>query len=741
MINKIGTKKKYYYILGLQSYASHDSGACIIKFDDKNKFLDFVAISEDRLVRRKHTYAFPLHSIYQCMLHFNLKKLSEISYVYSDWIKEPKWFRSGPGYNYQMYDYLKEKFKFNKKKIIQLSHHLCHAASTYYTSGYKKSAVLVIDGLGSDNETHSIYKAKNQKINFLQRYKHRGIGALYTAITKKIGLGFGGEGKTMGLAPYGKKNNFFKNIKFDGIETNFSKFMFRHPLSDVLNHKNNNFRRPGLKMKIKDNKNKKMSKYYKDLAFNVQELAEKTMVHLGNYTKKITKEKKLCMAGGVALNSVGNNKILKKAKFKDIFVFPACSDAGIPFGAAIWGYYNHLNKKADVKFVNAYTGPDYKINKVLDILKKYKIKFIPYCKTFIAKQISNGKVIGRCSGKSEYGPRALGNRSILADPRSTKMRDFLNKHVKHREMFRPFAPVILENESLNYFDIAKSPYMLQVAKVKKFKKIPSASHIDGTARVQTVNKEQNKELYELITEFKKITNVPCLLNTSFNDAGEPIVETYLDALISFMSTKIDFLILENFVIEKKQIKNLLSTTKKLLITRKKILKSNEIKAKKILFKKLNSKEFKNKQKFNNNLAIIEVLIKPFEKFNKLFKLLKKNKFQNILIIGTNDHTNTLIKLFNINKNINADYLEIKENDVYKDKKNIEIFGKIKKISKKYNTIIVSSYEYQFEIEKKFNLINNKNYHPIYNNRNRSIIDYAHIKKFGSKKLLYSKKVF
>lgn len=741
MINKIGSKKKFNYILGLQSYASHDSGACIIKFDNKNKFLDFVAVSEDRLVRQKYTYSFPLHSIYQCMLHFNLKELSEISYVYSDWIKEPKWFRSGPGYNYQMYDYLKEKFKFKKNKIIQLNHHMCHAASTYYTSGYKKSAVLVIDGLGSDNETHSVYKAKNKKINFLQRYKHRGIGALYTAITQKIGMGFGGEGKTMGLAPYGKKNNFFKNIKFNGIETNFSKFMFRHPLSDVLNHQNSNFRRPGLKIKIKENKNKKISKYYKDLAFNVQDLTERTMVHLGNYTKKISKESKLCMAGGVALNSVGNNKILKKSKFKDIFVFPACSDAGIPFGAAIWGYYNHLKKKGDLSFTNAYTGPSYKIDSILKILKKYNIKFQSYSSKFIAEQISKGKVIGRCSGRSEYGPRALGNRSILADPRSTKMRDYLNKHVKHREMFRPFAPVILEEESLNYFDIAKSPFMLQVAKVKKLQKIPSASHIDGTARVQTVNKEQNKELYELITEFKKITNVPCLLNTSFNDAGEPIVETYLDALISFMSTKIDILVLENFVIEKEKNKNFKSVRNKLAIERNRLIKNNEIKAKKILFNKLNIKDYKKKEKFHNKLAINEVLIKPFNEFSRIFKLSKKNKFQKILIIGTNDHTNALIKLFNIKKKFNADYIEIKENDVYESKRVIEIFNKINKISKSYNLIVVSSYEYQFEIEKKFNLIKNKNYNPIYNNRNRSIIDYAHIKKFGSKKPLYSGKIF
>ena len=240
-MNNIGPKKKFHFILGFQSYASHDAGACIIKFDNTNKCLDFVSISEDRLVRKKHTYAFPVNSIYECMKYFNLKRLNEISYVYSDWIKEPKWFRSGPGYNYQMYDYLKEKFKFNKNKIIQINHHLCHAASTYYTSGFKKSAVLIIDGLGSDNETHSIYKAKDHKIKFLERYKHRGIGGLYGAITRKIGLGFGGEGKTMGLAPYGQNNNFFKKIKFNGIETNFSKFMFRHPFSDVLNHKNHSF--------------------------------------------------------------------------------------------------------------------------------------------------------------------------------------------------------------------------------------------------------------------------------------------------------------------------------------------------------------------------------------------------------------------------------------------------------------------------------------------------------------------
>jgi carbamoyltransferase len=740
-MSKTVHKKKFRYILGIQSYASHDSGACIIKFDDSNKFLDFVAISEDRLVRKKHTYAFPVHSIYACMKHFNLNQINEISYLYSDWIKIKKWLRSGPGYNYQMYDYLKEKFRFNKKNIIQINHHLCHAASTFYSSGFKKSAILVIDGLGSDNETHSIYRTSNQKINLISKYKHRGIGALYSAITTKLGLGFGGEGKTMGLAPYGKNKLFFDKIKFKGIETNFSKIMFRHPLSDVLNHKDQNYRRPLLKIKVKDNKKKVFSIYQKNLAFSIQDLAEKTMIHLGNYTKKITDEKKLCMAGGVALNSVANNKILKNSKFRDLFVFPACSDAGIPFGAAIWGYYNHLNNTKKINFINAYTGPNHNFEFLYKLLKKFKIKSKPFKKDFIAKKISEGKVIGRCVGRSEYGPRALGNRSILADPRSTKMRDYLNKHVKHREMFRPFAPVILENYSLKYFDIKKSPFMLQVSKVKKLSKIPSACHIDGTARVQTVNKKQNKNLFELIDEFRKITGIPCLLNTSFNDAGEPIVETYLDALISFLSTKIDILILEDIIIEKNDFKNLNKILKKLKVERARILKNDEKNAKKILFKKLDIKEFKKKKLLNDKLAIQEVLIKPFKKYRRFAEKIKDNISQKILIIGTNDHTNTLIKLFDIKKKVIADYLEIKENDVYKKKKKIKYFNTINKISIKYDLVLVSSYEYQYEIEKKFSLLHLSEYKRVYNNRNRSLIDYAHINLYGSNFPIYSKKVY
>ena len=599
----------------------------------------------------------------------------------------------------------------------------------------------MIDGLGSDNETHSIFQANKNKIQMLEQFKHRGIGSLYAAVTEKLGLGFGGEGKTMGLAPYGNKKKYFKNIKFKNIDTNFSKYMFRHPLSDVLNHTNSNFKRPKLKLKIKQNKSKKMSPYFKNLAFSIQDLAEKTMAHLGKYTHKLTKESNLCLSGGVALNSVGNNKILKSSKFSEVYVFPACSDAGIPFGAAVWGYFNHLKKKKEINFINACTGTYYDIDIIKKILLRYNIKFTDYNRNLVASEISKGKIIGRCVGKSEYGPRALGNRSILADPRSYKMRNYLNKHVKHRETFRPFAPAILEESSKKYFDIKKSPYMLQVAKVKKFKEIPSASHIDGTARVQTVNKRQNEEFYNLIKQFGKITKIPCLLNTSFNDAGEPIVESHLDALICFLSTKIDILILDKIVLRKSFIKNSKNLIKKLRKLRDSEIKKNEKIAKKILFKKLNKSEFIKKKSYNTKLAVDEILNKPYKLFKKMIKNINEGNLKNVIIIGTNDHTNILLKLFKIKSLSKIDFIEIKENDIYKTKKLIKNFNNVNKMSKNYDLIIVSSYEYQFDIENKFNLIKSSNYTPIYNNRNRSIIDYAFIKKYGSKYPIYSRDLF
>ena len=479
--------KEFKYILGIQNFANIDSGASIVKFSSDGTLLDYVAISEERLIRKKYPYTFPMFSLDYCMKYFGLKNLEKIDILVTDWIRIRRWNISGPTYNTLEFDYLKKIFKLNPKKIRIINHHMAHAASTFYSSGFDDSAILIVDGNGSDLETTTYYKAKKFKINFLKNYKFHGIGACYGLVTMGIlNLGLGGEGKTMGLAPYGRK---FKNIKFNikcklnGIKNDFSDFMRRMPCSDILNQINNKYRVNALKTNIKKCKNPKdlTNKYYSKIAYVTQNVAEKALVHLANDIYKKTKSKNICIAGGVGLNSVSNKKILDKTKFKNIFIFPACSDSGIPFGLAIWGYYNLSElgsfKRKKLKFQNAYTGGEYNSKYIAKCLQKYKVKYEEVKLKNVAHIISKGNIVGFFQGRSEYGPRALGNRSILADSRRKNMKEILNKRVKHRESFRPFAPSVLEEHSRKYFDIkCKSPYMLLIAKVKKPKVVPVTQH-------------------------------------------------------------------------------------------------------------------------------------------------------------------------------------------------------------------------------------------------------------------------
>ena len=730
------------YYLGIQSYANHDCGASIVKFNTRSKKIDYVCISEERLIRKKYPYTFPIHSINYCMEYFNLKNLDKINYIISDWIKVKKWHRSGPSYNYSMFDYLKEKFKFDEKKIIQIDHHLAHAASVYYTSKYNESAILIVDGLGSDLETTTFYKGIKNKIVEIKKYKDHGIGTAYGAVTSHIlNLGTGGEGKTMGLAPYGRKyrNQIKIKVKLDGIKNDFSDFMKRNPLSDTLNQINPNLRPNPIKIPHKFCKNKKhLSKYFSGVAFDIQDVAEKVMTHLGKEIYKETNSKNICIAGGVALNSVANKKLLDKSNFKNIFVFPACSDAGIPFGAALWGLFNLEKnvKKNEVKFDNAYTGQDYTNESIYKILKKFKIKFSKTDEKLIAKHISKGKIIGRCSGRSEYGPRALGNRSILADARDKKMRDYLNKHVKHREMFRPFAPVILEEKNKEFFDLDQpSPYMLLVAKSHKAKLIPSAIHVDKTARVQTVNKKQNLNLYNIIKNFYKLTNVPVILNTSFNDAGEPMVESPLDSLICFLQTKIDCLILNKYMIEKKNIKKI--SIKKIVDYRKKQILKKEKEIIKKLMRPLSKKEYIKKKRNFTKEAIYFAIKNSKIKLEKFFDKFKNKK---ILLVGSNDHTYILCKMFKSNiKNLDITFFNLnnKNDFLIKSKKPaLKFISNLKKINA-YDKIIISSFEYQREIFDKIMSGTNKNkIYKIYDNSSRSLVDSYLIKNILTKQKIY-----
>ena len=728
------------YILGIQSFASHDSGASIVRVDTKDNSIKYVCISEERLIRKKYPYTFPLHSINYCMEYFKIKNINRIDLIVSDWIKVKKWKRSGPSYNYSMFDYLKEKFKFDKKKIIQIDHHLAHAASTYYTSNFKESAILIVDGQGSDLETTTYYHGVKNKIIKIENYREHGIGSAYLAVTNRIlNLGTGGEGKTMGLAPYGKKYKGKIKIKFklDGIKTDFSPFMKRQPFQDVLNQIDKKYKPNPIKETHKQCKNKNLlNPYFSGIAYDIQNASEKIMMHLGKDIKKKIKSKNLCLAGGEALNSVANKKLFDTAKFKNMFVFPACSDSGIPFGAAIWGAVNKYckNKKFSISFDNAYTGKDYSNLEIDNLLKKFKIKSKKTDYDQVATLLAKGKIFGRLSGASEYGPRALGNRSILADPRNIKMRDYINKKVKHREMFRPFAPSILEEESKNYFYLKTiSPYMLLVAKSKMPKKIPSAIHVDGTARVQTVNKTQNKGFYNLIKTFYKKTKVPILLNTSFNDAGEPLVETALDALLCFLKTKIDYLILEDKLIHRPN--NTKKIVKILENFRKKEIKDKEKFVLKKFIKNFSQKEFLKRKKHEDKLAINEAIYKPSRTF---CDILKKFKDKKILLVGTNDHTFALVKYHQKEfKRKSVDYFELPYNDFLKSRNKIELINQVTNFNRDHDIIVISSFEYMDQIKEKINPYFGKDQiFSLYNNCSRSIMDTYLINKNRNKKYVY-----
>lgn len=734
------------YILGIQSYANHDSGACIIKFA-KNKEAEIIAISEERVLRKKYPYTFPIHSIMYCMKYFGIKNLNKIDLIISDWIREKKWLRSGPSYNYQNFDYIKEKLNFNKKKIIQISHHLAHAASAYYSSDYQSSAILIVDGNGSDLETNSFFEGKGNKINLIENYKFHGIGSAYGAVTNNIlNLGTGGEGKTMGLAPYGKYNKKIKiNYEVKGIKTDFNKFMLRMPLSDVLNHINPNFRPYPLRQNLKPaNKKNIMNQQYVDWAYMIQNVSEKVMIELGKELHNKTKNKNICLAGGVALNSVANEKLFQKNKFKDIFIFPACSDTGIPYGLALWGYHNIFKENKRIKFKNAFTGTTYNLNSTFKLLKENEISYRETSFSEIAKLISEGNIIGNFFGGSEYGPRALGNRSILADPRKKYIRDHINKNIKHREIFRPFAPSILEEHSFDYFKIKKSPFMLRVTGCRK-KTIPSALHVDNTARVQTVNSKDNQNFYKIIKEFYKITGVPVLLNTSFNDAGEPLVESPLDAIITALKTNIDYLVLEKYLVPTNSLtKNTKEKLlKKLEKKRNQIIKRNEADALKTLTKNYSKKELRKKIILNNKAAIKNCLNKPYNKIKNYLKNLDQK--DNLIIIGSNDHTNILIKLFRskFKKFKNIKYYETNKNDVYKHHKKIKKFDLIKSFNSNVNyNFLVSSYEHSndiIELIKRKNSLSNI-FTP-YDSGSRSMIDYYYIKKFKGKNKIYSRNLF
>tara|TARA_A100000164_G_C21913161_1_gene776772 strand:+ start:93 stop:1928 length:1836 start_codon:yes stop_codon:yes gene_type:complete len=602
-------------ILGISAFY-HDSAATLLK-DGKI----IAAAQEERFTRKKHDASYPFNAIKYVLEEgkIELKNVDHIVFFEKPFLKferiletylafAPRGFNS---FSMSMPIWLREKL-FQKKYLFDLlgqhdknfkdinkikfsEHHYSHAASAFFPSPFKEAVVLTLDGVG-EWATSTVAIGKNNKLKILKEihFPHS-LGLLYSAITYYIGFKVNsGEYKVMGLAPYGNPKykdliiNELMDLKEDGsFRLNMKYFNYATGLTMTNNKFNQLFDQP-----VRDPAKDLLTQFHMDVASSIQAVTEEIVLRL---TKNIAKEyniNQLCLAGGVALNCVANGKILKDKIFKDIWIQPAAGDAGGSLGAALAYWYRELEKPRD-KFKDqmkgAYLGPKFENHVIEEQLKNlkanYEKKNTKEIIEITASELANNKTIGWFQGRMEFGPRALGGRSILADPRSEKMQKELNLKIKFRESFRPFAPSVLRENVNDWFEFDKdSPYMLLVSEVKKSKQInmskednnlfgidklnvkrsslPAITHVDYSARIQTVHKETNPKYYELIKEFKKITNCPVLVNTSFNVRGEPIVCSIKDAFNCFMGTNLDILVLEDFILFKeKQNKDLLQNYK------------------------------------------------------------------------------------------------------------------------------------------------------------------------------------
>lgn len=589
-------------ILGISAFY-HDSSACLI---DNGEIIS--ACQEERLSRIKHDSNFPLKSILYCLQQAECRP-SEIDHVIfyeKPFLKferlletylafAPKGFSS---FKKAIPTWLKEKL-FQKKllreelleigftkeqceRILFSSHHISHAASAFYPSPFSEALVLIMDGVG-EWDTTTLYLGKNNQLTKIKelRFPHS-LGLLYSAFTYYCGFKVNsGEYKLMGLAPYGEprfseiiKRNLI-DIKADGsFKLDLSYFDYCTGLT-MTNEKfdalfDSNYRSP----------ESELQQVHMDLAASIQSVLEEVVLKICRSLSAQYKIENLCLAGGVALNCVANGKIYQENLFKKIWIQPAAGDAGGSLGAALAGYHQHLeNERIPApldSMKGSFLGPKFSEEQIQKFLDKNKIIYKKFNDTdlldYVSNQIIEEKVIGWFQGRMEFGPRALGNRSIIADARSSNMQKKLNLKIKFRESFRPFAPAVLEEDVSSWFEYnTTSPYMLMVAKVAcdkllpiETKKgagaierlnqirsvIPAVTHIDNSARIQTVSLSTNSRFYNLIKNFKNKTHTPILINTSFNVRGEPIVCSPEDAYRCFMGTDMDILVLENFVLIK-----------------------------------------------------------------------------------------------------------------------------------------------------------------------------------------------
>ncbi len=588
------------YILGISAFY-HDSSACLIK---DGKILS--AIQEERFSRKKNDNAFPKRVISYFLKNYNIS-LNDINFIVfyekpflkferliETYVKNspkgfrsfvtsiPFWVKEKLFQKKNILDYLFEIDEtFDKKKcnLLFSNHHLSHASSAYYPSPFDDAAILTLDGVGEWTTT-AIYLAEKNKILLKEKIDFpNSLGLLYSSFTQYLGFKVNeDEYKVMGLAPYGKpiyKEKILENMVevFDNgfFKLNMKYFNYEIGLT-MINKKFENYFQKKTRKKTEPIEN-----FHKDIASSIQKVLEEIIIKMAKYIKKKYKKKNLCLAGGVALNCVANGKLQNDKIFKNIWIQPAAGDAGGSLGAALLIWYQKLNnmKKKSTNDImqNSLLGRSYTQNQIEAELDSLKSNFDSFDENKIIDIVSNslikGKTIGWFQGREEFGPRALGSRSIIADPRKPNMQQILNLKIKFRESFRPFAPVILEEECHKWFEMNyQSPYMLFVASLKNEKKIlidseknldlnqirskiPAVTHIDYSARVQTVN-STNGKFYNLIKNFYKKTGCPIIINTSFNINREPIVGTIEDAYKTFLESGLDILVCGNSIMYKEK---------------------------------------------------------------------------------------------------------------------------------------------------------------------------------------------
>ncbi len=577
------------YILGINAFHP-DASAALLK-DGKL----IVAVEEERLNRVKHSAGFPFQAVKHCfekagigleevdyvgitnsiMANFHLKAWFVLSHF-----PPASWPKFASGYlkarlikMLSVKEFLAQSCDVDLKKIkakfYRIEHHHAHAASSFFVSGFDESAILTLDGAG-DFLTGTMALGRGPKMRILDSISWpHSLGILYSGVTQYLGFPrVGDEGKVMGLAPYGKPEYIDKFRKIISIKRG----RFKLDLDYFLHHRPELVDRWGQPESAAGDFSYEVSEkfhqlfgpprkpeedinqYHKDVASSLQVILEEAVFSLLDYLYGLTRTPNLCLGGGTFLNCVLNGKIAQNTPFKNIFVQPGAGDAGTSIGDCFYIYHQILNYSRSYVMKNTYLGPGYNNNEILQVLQRHNLKYEnSEVEKKAARIISDGMILGWFQGRAEFGPRALGNRSILADPRREEMKDILNKKVKHREWFRPFAPSVLEEHCGEYFDNNKpSPFMLMTYNVlpEKLSQIPAIAHVDNTGRVQTVNRDSNPSFYGLIQEFYNLTGIPMVLNTSFNTRGEPMVCSPEDAVKTFLNTHMDALVLGDYLVEK-----------------------------------------------------------------------------------------------------------------------------------------------------------------------------------------------